>query len=133
MLLRIAHTRSMLARLSLLGTLLVSSLAADTPMTKISVEVKTLGDKPIDRASVIVDFVQGRSVVKLGKKVMTHWEVRTNQDGVAKIPALPQGKVRIQVTAKNYQTFGQIFDVETDQKTVVVKLNPPQQQYSAHQ
>ena len=49
--------------------------------------------------------------MKLGKKQMTHWEVRTNQEGIAKVPALPQGKVRIQVIAKNYQTFGETFDI----------------------
>jgi hypothetical protein len=82
---------------------------------------------------VIVDFVEGRSVAKLGKKVVKHWEVRTNQEGVAKVPALPSGKVRIQVIAKGYQTFGQTFDVDGDQQTVQVKLNPPQPQHSAHQ
>ena len=102
-------------------------------MTKLKVEVRTLGDRPIDRAAVVVNFVEGRSVVKLGKKVMTRWEVRTNQDGIARVPALPEGKVRVQVIAKNYQTFGEVFDVEGEEKTIVIKLNPPQQQYSAHQ
>jgi len=106
---------------------------ADDPIPKLRVEVRTQGDKPIDRAAVIVNFVEGRSVVKLGKKITTHWEVRTNQEGVAKVPAMPEGKVRIQVTAKSYQTFGQVFDVEGEEKTIVIKLNPPQQQYSAHQ
>lgn len=123
----------MFARLSLSLAVFASLLMADDPMTKLRVEVRTQGDKPIDRAAVIVNFVEGRSVVKLGKKIVTHWELRTNQDGVAKVPALPEGKIRIQVTAKNYQTFGQMFDVDGDEKTIVIKLNPPQQQYSAHQ
>jgi hypothetical protein len=123
----------MLSRFWLATALLASLAWADDPMTKLKVEVRTLGDKPVDRAAVIVKFVEGRSVVKLGKKVMTHWEVRTNQDGVAKVPALPEGKVRIQVNAKNYQTFGDVFDVSGEEKTIVIKLNPPQQQYSAHE
>jgi hypothetical protein len=122
----------MLSRLALLFGLLVGSLAADDT-TRLQVEVKTLGDKPIDRAAVIVDFVEGRSVVKLGKKVMTHWEIRTNQEGIAKLPTLPQGKVRVQVIAKNYQTFGQVYELDSPEKILVIKLNPPQQQYSAHQ
>jgi hypothetical protein len=36
------------------------------------------------------------------------------------------------VIAKNYQTFGDNFDVDEDQKTVEIKLKPPQAQYSAH-
>jgi hypothetical protein len=120
-------------RLCSLTLLLVSFTWADTPMTKLRVEVRTLGDRPIDRAAVIVNFVEGRSVVKLGKKVITRWEVRTNQEGVAKVPALPEGKVRVQVNAKGHQTFGDVFEVEGEEKTIVIKLNPPQQQYSAHQ
>lgn len=122
----------MLSKLTLLCGLFAFLLAADDT-TRLKVEVKTLGDKPIDRASVVVDFVEGRSVVKLGKKNMTHWEIRTNQEGIAKLPMLPQGKVRIQVTAKNYQTFGQVYELDEPEKTLVIKLNPPQQQYSAHQ
>src|SRR5687767_1026392 len=62
-----AHNIGMLSRCLLIPALLVSFAWADTPMTKLKVEVRTLGDKPIDRAAVIVNFVQGRSVVKLGK------------------------------------------------------------------
>ena len=49
-----------------------------------------------------------------------------------KIPSVPQGKIQVQVIAKDYQTFGQNFDIDEDEKTIDVKLNPPQPQYSAH-
>lgn len=106
---------------------------ADEDMTKISVEVKTLGGKPIERAGVIVRFVEGRSVAKLGKKVRTSYELRTNQDGIARIPSIPQGKILIQVIAKGYQTFGQTYDIDEEEKTVEIRLNPPQAPYSSHQ
>jgi len=106
---------------------------ADPPMTRLRIEVTTLGGKPIERASVIVRFVEGRSVVKLGKKIRTNWETRTSSEGVARIPAIPQGKVLIQVIAKGYQTFGQQFEAEEEEKTIQIKLNPPQPQYSPHQ
>lgn len=108
-------------------------LAADPPMTKLRIEVKTHTDKPVERASVIVRFVKGRSPLKFGKKVRTHWEMRTNQDGIAAIPPIPQGELTVQVIAKGYQTFGQKFDVEEEEKTIEVTLNPPQPQFSAHQ
>ena len=106
---------------------------AETPMTRMKVEVLSLDDKPIDRAAVVVRCVEGRSLAKLGRRMITKWELRTNQDGIAKIPQLPQGKIRVQVIAKGYQTFGQDIDVNEEEKTVVVKLNPPQPQYSAHE
>ena len=117
----------------LIAALLALPVSAADETTKIQVKVTNLDGKPIDRASVIVKFVSGRSVVKLGKSVMTHWEMRTNQEGIAKIPSLPQGKLLVQVIAKGYQTYGDTFEVEVPEKTIEVKLNPPQSQYSAHQ
>jgi uncharacterized GH25 family protein len=101
-------------------------------MTKIRVEVKTESGKPVDRASVIVKFVEGRSVIKLGKKIRTSWEMRTNQQGVASIPPIPQGKIQIQVYAKNFQTYGEMHEIDEEEKTVEVELKRPQPQYSAH-
>ena len=119
--------------------LLAGLLALTTPfvvaadMTTLTVEVKTLSDRPVERASVIVKFVKGRAKMKLGKKILKTWETRTNQEGIAKIPPIPQGTIQVQVIAKGYQTFGQVFDVDDEAKTIEVKLNPPQQQYSSHQ
>ena len=62
----------------------------------------------------------------------TQFEMRSNQEGAAKMPAMPKGNILIQVNAKGYQTFGKVFEIEEDEKTVDVTLNPPQQQYSAH-
>ena len=54
----------LLFSIALLATAL--PILADPPMTKIRVEVrKAANDKPVDRASVVVRFVEGRSVVKL--------------------------------------------------------------------
>ena len=113
------------------GVIALPLLADET--TKLQVRVTNLEGRPIDRASVVVKFVKGRSALKLGKKVYTHWETRTNQEGLAKVPELPQGEILIQVIAKGYQTFGNTFDVKEEEKTVNVKLNAPQPQYSAHE
>lgn len=101
-------------------------------MTKINVHVTTQGGRPIDRADVVVKFVKGRSIIELGRKLHTSWEMRTNQEGIAKVPEVPQGTILIQVIAKGYQTFGQTFEVNDLEKTIEVKLNSPQEQYTAH-
>lgn len=134
------YNRSMRNRDRFLRTLTVSavllaSLAAGAlaaPMTKINIVLKNQAGKPVDHASVVVRFVQGHSVVKLGKAIRTTFELRSNQEGEARIPSIPQGKIRVQVIAKGYQTFGQIFDITDEEKTLEITLNPPQQQYSAH-
>lgn len=109
----------------------VSFPASAADQTKLKIVVTTKSGRPIDRADVVVRF-GGRSVVKLGKMVRTTWEMRSSQEGVAEIPDMPKGKVRIQVIAKGYQTFGDTFDVDEDERTIEIKLNPPQKQYSSH-
>ena len=121
--------RTILVPVLILGAMATAFAA---PMTKINIVVKSQSGKPVDRASVVVRFVQGHSIVKLGKAVRTTFELRTNQEGEVKVPSIPQGKIRIQVIAKGYQTFGEIFDVSEEEKTIPITLNPPQQQYSAH-
>ena len=105
---------------------------ADAPMTKLNIEVTTESGRPVNQASVIVRFVKGHSVFKLGRAVRTTFELKTNQDGQASIPTIPQGQIRVQVNAKGYQTYGELIDVTDTEKTIAIKLNPPQQQYSAH-
>lgn len=106
---------------------------AAPPMTRLTIEVTDQAGKPVDRASVIVRFVKGHSVMKLGKSIKKAWEMKTSQEGRVTIPPVPQGTILIQVIAKNYQTFGDNFDVDEPQKTITIKLNPPQSQYSAHE
>jgi len=57
-------------------------------------------------------------VVKLGKAVRTTFELRSNQEGEARIPSIPQGKILVQIIAKGYQTFGQTFDITEEEKTL---------------
>lgn len=110
--------------------LLCPLLGAD--LTTLTISVRNPYDKPVESAGVVVKFVKGRSKTKFGKKIRTEWELRTNQEGKVKIPPIPQGTILIQVIAKGYQTFGENYDVDEEEKTIDIKLNAPQPQYSAH-
>ena len=120
-------------------SILLAALAALTmpvwaaPMTTLRIEVKSAAGKPVDRASVVVRFEGNASILRLGNKAKKSWELRTNQEGVARIPPIPQGLILIQVIAKGYQTWAQKIEINEEEKTVEVKLNPPQPQYSEHQ
>lgn len=116
--------------LLLLIAALLPAVAAD--QTNIKIVITNEHGKPVENASVIVKFVQGRSAAKFGAKDRKEWEMKSNQEGIAKPPPMPQGKILIQVIAANYQTFGQTFDVDEAEKTIEIKLNPPQPQYTAH-
>jgi len=120
------------AKLSVL-LLAVGSLAVgDSPKSTIFVEVTNQFDKPVENATVVLDFVGSHQVAKLGKRKTTHWEVHTNQQGVAHFPPVPYGTIQLQVITKKYQTFGNKFELDSDEKKIEVKLNPPQGQYSVH-
>jgi hypothetical protein len=119
--------RKLLATIVL--TVALPMLAAD--QTVLSIHVTNQYDKPVANASVIVKFKQGINPIKMSK-IRRSWELRSSQEGMAKIPSIPKGKVLIQIIASNYQTFGQTFDVVEDERTIEIKLNPPQAQYSAH-
>lgn len=115
-----------------LASLFAMPAFATTPMTALRIEVTNDIGKPIDRASVVVRFVKGRSVTKLGKKMITNWEMRTNSEGWVKIPPIPQGDILVQVIARGYQTFGQTYEVGEEERTIQVKVNVPQRQFSSH-
>jgi hypothetical protein len=122
--------RALILSIAMLSAMLLPALGAD--MTTLTISVKSTGGKPVENASVIVKFVKGHSAAKFGKKIRKEWELRSNQEGLVKIPPIPQGTILVQVIAKDYQTFGQNFDVDEEQKTLDIVLNPPQPQYSAH-
>ncbi len=104
---------------------------AGPPMAKITIHVAAAASgKPIERASVVIRLEKGRSPARLYKKMVTNWETRTNQEGDVTLPAIPQGRIRVQVIAKGFQTYGDFSEVDTDTKTIDIKLNPPQPQYT---
>jgi hypothetical protein len=117
--------------LILLGCPLLTFPTLGKDLTKLTIVVTNDSGKPVERANVLVKF-GGRSIAKFGKTVRTTWEMRSTQEGVAEIPDMPKGKILVQVTAKGFQTFGQTFDVSEDERTIEVKLNPPQEQYTAN-
>ena len=111
----------------------VMLLRADD-LTRLQIHVTNERGKPVDRASVIVKFINGRSIKALGlKKTRLSWELKSSQEGMAKIPGIPKGKILIQINAKNYQTFGDTFDIDEDERLVEIVLKEPQSQYSVHQ
>lgn len=119
----------------LLSLLLCAVVAlAESNTTKLKIVVKTQGGRPIDRAEVIVRWNASEKHPRAGfnRAVRTTFEMRSNQEGEANVPEIPQGNILIQVNAKGFQTFGKLFQVEEEEKTIPITLNPPQQQYSAH-
>jgi hypothetical protein len=135
----LCHNQRMRTTLCLLFSFVIGlalampALAADPDFTTITVEVMNERDKPIPRASVIVRLVEGRSIVKFGKKIITSYELRTSNEGKVSVPPIPQGKILIQVIAKGYKTYGDYHEIYEDEKTVPIVLEQPGKQYSSHE
>jgi hypothetical protein len=108
------------------------SVSAESARTTIKVSVTNQYDKPVENAEVILDFLGSRQIAKGGMKKRVHWEVHTNQEGLAHFPPIPEGTVQLQVNKLHYQTFGKKVDVAGEEQLVEIKLDPPQSQYSSH-
>jgi hypothetical protein len=98
------------------------------PMAKMTVTVLRAADgKPLKNAAVVFHPVQGDTVEG-------NMELKTNDEGVATLNIVPQGsQVLVQVIVPGYRTFGQKYDVPGSEKSVTVKMLPPDQQYSIYE
>ncbi len=96
-------------------------------VTKLRIEV-TAGEKnqAVENASVYVKFVQERTLAKDKKFEMN---LKTNRDGVAKVPEIPKGKVLIQVIAEGWKPFGRWYDIAEDEPTIKIRLEKPPRWY----
>ena len=112
--------------LAALALLLICLPAEAKPrLTKITVVVRNQNNEPVDRAAVIVKRMKG-------KKVKRSYELRTSQQGTAPLPPIAQGTFLVQVIAKDYQTFGEKYAIAEPERTIEIKLSPPQAQFSVH-
>ena len=107
----------------------ISAIADDS--TKLEIRVTTEAGRPIENASVVIKF-KGGAKIKPNPKFRKEWDVKTSQEGLVKLPSIQKGAILIQIRADNFQTFGQVFDVQEDERVLEIKLKPPQPQYSAH-
>jgi hypothetical protein len=96
----------------------------DPPKTRLKIEITDPNDKPVGNASVYIRFnIPGGP---LRKDKLAELNLKTNDDGSAKAPEIPQGKILIQVIAKGWKTYGKWYDINKDEDTVEIKLeNPP--------
>jgi len=126
------------AGLVLLGLLLALPCAAQSQKeqrkeadkdaaSKLRIEV-TGGDaaEPVDNASVYVRWERDRKFAK-DQKFEQNW--KTNKEGVVKVPAVPRGKILIQVIAQGWKTFGQWYEFDQDEHTVKIRLQKPVRWY----
>lgn len=83
--------------------------------------------KPIRNAAVVLHPVNSH-----GKQTRGGYELKTDIDGKTTFDGVPYGKLRVQVLAPGFQTFGEDYDIQSPTKEITVKLKRPQGQYSVY-
>src|ERR1700758_5854270 len=102
------------------------SKPSDPTTTRLRIRV-TADDKPVGNASVYVRFPVAGGIFHKDK--LSELNLKTNEDGSAKVPDIPRGKILIQVVAKGWKTFGKWYEIDSETMTVEIKLEPPAHWY----
>jgi 5-hydroxyisourate hydrolase-like protein (transthyretin family) len=107
----------------------VLSLAKDkTPLATVNfLVVREKNGKPIRNASVVVAKVDGK-----GRQKQWGEQLKTNNEGKTQHPAVEYGKIRVQVIAPGFQTYGEDYVIDQGTMDIVVKLKLPQEQHSIY-
>lgn len=93
---------------------------------KLSV-VKATNGKPVQFAAVVLHPVN-----KEGRQESGGVNLKTDMDGNTSFDGVPYGKLRVQVIARGFQTYGEDFDINQPTQEIVIKLKPPASQYSIY-
>jgi hypothetical protein len=94
--------------------------SSDTAIVRIEV---TGGEtkRPVSDASVYVKFTRDG----LLRDRPIEMNLKTNQNGMARTPQIPKGRILIQIVMPGWKTYGQYFDVDRDEQVIQINLERP--------
>lgn len=115
-------------RLAIIGLLLAATSALGEEALLKFVVLRDYNGKPVRNAGVVMHPVK-----KDGKQSRGGLELKTDSEGRASFDGVPYGKLRVQVLAPGFQTFGQDYEVNQPEMEITVKLKRPQEQYSIYE
>ena len=84
-------------------------------------------DRPIHNASIVLHEVDEK-----GRQAGAGVELKTDPDGKASFAGAAYGKLRIQVIARGFQTFGRDFVIDQPKQEYTIRIKRPGQQYSIY-
>lgn len=114
--------------LALLGTAAAQRDKEEDPTAILNFLVlKEDNGKPVRSAAVIMHPVNTH-----GKQGRGGLELKTDADGKTSFDGIPYGKLRVQVLAPGFQTFGEDYEVNQAKMNFTVRLKRPQGQYSIY-
>ena len=126
-------SREVLRGFLLLATLLVAAAGAglsagpqdEEVRLEVAITAEETGD-PVTNATVYLKYEEKRFLRK-DKKI--EFTSKTNDDGKAVFPLVPEGRVLVQIVAKGWKTYGKYYELEGPKQTLEVKLQPARRWY----
>lgn len=91
------------------------------------VVVRESNGKPVRNAEIVLHLLD-----KDGRQKQESLELKTHEDGKAETTGVPYGKVRIQVIAQGFRTYGEDYDVKDASLDVTIKMQKPADQFSIY-
>lgn len=113
--------------LLLSAVLALPALAGGKAYSNVKFVVLKDNGKPMRNAAVILHPVN-----KKGRQEKGGIELKTDPEGKTNMDGVPYGKVRVQVIAPGFRTYGQDFDISQPEQEITIKLEKPQDQYSIY-
>jgi hypothetical protein len=91
------------------------------------VVLRDYNGKPVRNASVVLHPVNDHDKQEKGGL-----ELKTDAEGKCSLDGIPYGKLRVQVLATGFQTFGDDYDVGQGTVEITIKMKRPSGQYSIY-
>ena len=104
-----------------------SALAQDELAMVKFVVIRDYNGKPIRNASVVLHPVK-----KDGKQARGGLQLKADPEGKASFDGVPYGKLRVQVLATGFQTFGEDYDIAKPVEEITVRMKRPTEQFSIY-
>ncbi|HWF37205.1 MAG TPA: hypothetical protein VG322_01715 [Candidatus Acidoferrales bacterium] len=104
-----------------------SDNSSERAMTKLRLHVTGNNGKAIDNASVYVRYNKPGGFLR--KEKLAELDLKTNGEGDVKVPPVPQGKILVQVIATGWHTYGKWYEINKDEDSIEIKLEPPTKWY----
>jgi hypothetical protein len=89
--------------------------------------IKDDNEKPVRNASVVLHPVN-----KEGKQSAGGLQLKTDSEGKTVSEGIPYGKLRVQVLAPGFQTYGEDFKISEPETTINVRLKRPRDQFTIY-
>jgi len=119
---------TVLATIALIGAANAQRDKNEEPTAVLNfIVLKEDNSKPVRNAAVIMHPVNGH-----GQQSRGGLELKTDADGKTSFDGIPYGKLRVQILASGFQTFGEDYDINQGRMNFTVKLKRPQGQYSIY-